>query len=235
MKNLLKSTLLLLLLFGLNACNNQNSKKNAMLSSANLNSGYVQLSQTEFDSLLTDYSNRFPESTLGGILSKDSLNVLLDKMPADSNEVNYIFCIDTSFNKTSLAMRSSATSENDTNLYCYRNSKYADSFCPNNCNLECSTINGTIKINYTTYKSFYSTYASTYSSDTHGGQFNKSAIETILNSINATDNVYFRFYYNAEFDKVGIILVGGLDESNNRLYLRNGTTADSFCPYNCEN
>lgn len=235
MKNLLPATLLLLM-FVIASCNNQGTTKKAMLSSSNVNSNSVLLNQTEFDSLINDYSNRYPESTLGGILSKDSLNILLSQMPEDSNFVNYIFCTDTTYNKVSLAMRSSAKTESDTNLYCYRNSRTANAFCPENCSLECTTVNSTIRINYNTYKSLYASYASTYSSDTHGGQFDKTAISSILNSISyLNDNVYFRFYYNAEFDKVGIILVGGKDEEGNSLYYRNGTSTESFCPENCAN
>src|SRR5574343_898358 len=136
MKNLLPITLLFLM-FILAACSNQGTTKKAMFSSSNVNSNTVLLNQTEFDSLINDFSNRYPESTLGGILSKDSLNVLLSQMPEDSSFVNYIFCTDTTYNKVSLAMRSSAKNESDTNLYCYRNSRTADAFCPNNCNLEC--------------------------------------------------------------------------------------------------
>ncbi len=235
MKNLLPTTLMLFTL-AITACNNQGSTKKVMLNASIVNNNSVLLDQTEFDSLLNDFANRFPVSTFGGILSKDSLNNLLTNMPEDSTAVNYIFCIDTNFNKTSLAFRSSAKFENDTNLICYRNSRIEDSFCPYNCNLDCPTLNGTININYNTYKSLYASYANTYSSNTHGGQFDKVTISAILNSISYTkDNVCFRFYYNAEFDKVGIILVGGEDESGNKLYYRNGTSAESFCPYNCAN
>lgn len=236
MKNLLHATLFSFILIVFSACNNQSSTKKTMLSAVNVNTDCAIINQSEFDSLINDYSNRYPESTLGGILSKDSLTILLNQMPEDSTAVNYIFCIDPSYNKTSMAMRSSAKSEGDTNLYCYRNAKTEESFCPTNCSLECATINGTIKINYSTYKSLYASFASTYSSSTHGGQFDKSALSSILSSISYTkDNVYFRFYYNSEFDKVGIILIGGKDESGNTLYYKNGLSSDSFCPNNCNN
>jgi hypothetical protein len=187
-----------------------------------------RISQAEFDSLVLDYKSKYPDNTWGGVLNKDSILQLVNAMNADSTEINYIFNTDVEFNKVAIAMRSSA---NPVPL-CYKNGKVEAAFCPDSCNLSNTTVDGTLKLSYETYKTLYQDYVNRNTNTTYGGSFDKDAMILILASL-SSNNLNFRFYYDSKYRKIGIIFIGGVDEKNETIYYKNGKTYECFCPNTC--
>lgn len=195
-----------------------------------------KINKVQYDSLTLDFKTRYPRDTWGGVLSKDSILHLIDIMPNDSTVLNYIFTIDSQFNKTALAMRSSANPDNNLNPICYKNANTMSAFCPDSCNMPIVNVDGTQKITYESYKSISNTYKTNNPGKTWGGCFDKESMLIILNSIDSgSDNLIFRFYYNSKYNKIGIIFIGGFDENNNTIYYKNGINDESFCPLTCNN
>jgi hypothetical protein len=196
----------------------------------------VKITKVEFDSLALDFQTRYPLSTWGGVISKDSIQKIIDSMPGDSSTIDYIFDDDVQFNKVSVAIRGSANPGNNETPLCFRNGKIAAAFCPDSCNFPTSNVDVTIRVSYTDYVKEFQSYAKTNANSTYGGCFDKESMILIINSINATsDNLNFRFYYNNEFKKIGIIFIGGQDENNETIYYKNGLNQESFCPNDCKN
>lgn len=194
----------------------------------------VKINQQQFDSLTIDFKSRFPNLTFGGVLSKDSITLLLDSMNVDSGIVNYIFGFDTEFNRITLAMRSTVHRNGGSSRLCFRNGKIADAFCPENCEITEGSIDGTKKISHSEYLALHNLYRIANPNLTFGGCIDKSALSEIIQSLpSADDNLYFRFFYDKENKKFGIMFIGGKDNNGDVLYFRNGLNSNSYCPNMC--
>lgn len=194
----------------------------------------VKINQQQFDSLSNDFKSRFPNLTFGGVLSKDSITLLLDSMNVDSGIVNYIFGFDTEFKHITLAMRSTVHRGGGSARICFRNGKTPEAFCPDNCEIKDNPIDGTMKIPHSEYLALHNLYRIANPNLTFGGCIDKSALGELLLSLSETnDNLYFRFFYDKENRKFGIMFIGGKDNNGDFLYFRNGLNSNSYCPNMC--
>lgn len=197
----------------------------------------VLVSPAEYDTLIPAFANRFPSSTKGGVIHKDSIKALIESMPTETELVHFVFGIDTTYNKYMVAFKGAKNEgDPDSKILCFRNGNSDDAFCPANCNVNRTGANTTtVKIDIATYKSIYDAFRAARPTMTFGGNIDKQALLDIVNSIDSkTTNLFFMFCTDPATQLRSIIFLGGTVDGDKLMY-RNGLNSDSFCPSNCSN
>ncbi len=194
----------------------------------------IHVNQSDFDALTAAFQSKYPKATFGGSVGKQDLQNLIQSMPAGSKFVNFHFCTDPTFNKTSVAFMGAKTAEEPVSeIVCLRNGNNETAFCPTACDMASPSNNTTVSITYADYESLAATYQSNFPKRTQGGNIDKEALQEIINSLPAeVGQINFRFCTDDSVNKTSIIFVGGT-ANGSVLYIRNGGSADSFCPTNC--
>lgn len=197
----------------------------------------VRLTQNEFDKLVNDYQSAPSEKTIGGMISKKDLNNMILSMPSGDSYVNFRFATDDATGMVSLMlMGGKSWYEGKSKIDCLRNGGSAEAFCPSICDLNGTESNVTMDLDYNTFKMMSEAYKAANPSKTWGGNIDKNALMDLINSLpETTSNVVFRFCKDPVYGQTAVIFLGGKvnQPEGSVLYLRNGVTADAFCPSMC--
>lgn len=197
----------------------------------------VRITQLEFDKLVADYQSSASEKTLGGMINKKDLNNMILSMPSADSYVNFRFATDDATGLVSLMlMGGKSWYEGSGKIDCLRNGGSAEAFCPSICDLSGTESVVTLDLDYNTFKLMADAYKTANPSKTWGGNIDKSALIDLLNSLpGSTSNVVFRFCKDPAFGQTSVIFLGGKvnQPEGSVFYIRNGVTADAFCPSMC--
>lgn len=195
-------------------------------------SGYsasITLTSAEVTDLTDVYSKLNPGATLGGKIGKSELLELVNSIPDRKDYVHFRFGIDPQFNSITLMFCGDKTLlQNESNVLYKRNGMSASAYCPTSCDLE--NANGvTVNSNSTEYKSLNLVYAQKYPGKTLGGNIDKSAILSIINSLPSSTNVVnFKFCKDPQTGNISVIFIG------ENLFIRNGGSSAAYCPTSCD-
>lgn len=193
----------------------------------------VALTESEFSSLTSAYSESNNGTNLGGMLEKSELKSFINNIPGSQDFIRLRFYTDPELQKTGLMLRGDNTFFKNTQ---YMRNSGADGFCPNNCNGQAVSQNTSESISANLYQSLSDAYSAANPSATLGGRIDKAAVLEIINSLPAeATNVAFRFCTDASSGKTSVIFIGGSvgQTGGATLYYRNGGNAEAFCPDNC--
>ncbi len=100
----------------------------AVQAAGNTNPG-VYMSWNEFTAAKADFAAGNPDATLGGSISKDKLQNMLNSVPMGTSTVSFYFGNDPAAGRNFVMFLPSGTSENSPNAVIIRNTAY----CPVNC------------------------------------------------------------------------------------------------------
>jgi hypothetical protein len=195
------------------------------------------VSQEQFNALTQDFQKMNGGATLGGMVSKSDLKQMILSIPSGDNFVNFRFAIDDATQQTSLMfMGGKSWYEGSKRIDCLRNGGVAMAFCPSNCVNNANETNVTLDINYETYNILANAYQRANPGKSYGGNIDKNALLEIIASLpESSQNVVFRFCKDTQFSQTSIIFIGGSQNqaAGTTLYLRNGGSAEAFCPSMC--
>lgn len=194
----------------------------------------VRVTQSEFDQLTAEFRTANSENTLGGMIGKMELKNMIASMPSSDVFVNFRFATDATTGRVSVMfMGGKSWYEGKRKIDCLRNGGSAGAFCPSICDLNATESRVTVDIDYNTYNDLSAAYQRANPTQTWGGNIDKSAMLDLINSMpESASNIAFRFCKDGTFGKMAVIFAGG-KQGIETFYIRNGVTAEAFCPSMC--
>lgn len=194
----------------------------------------VKLSGEDMRRLTGNYEASLTGGTKGGTIGLKELSALLESIPDDDAFVNFRFCKDESGNTSLMLMGGKSWYQLFTKVDCLRNGGSSAAFCPPNCNFESGAVS--VDITRAEFNDLSETYKENNPGKTWGGNIDKSALMGVVKSLpDNAGTLSFMFCTDGSLGKTSVIFIGGTNgqADGQPLIIRNGVSAESFCPNMC--
>lgn len=194
-------------------------------SPAPMGSSLVQVSMSEYNSLIAEWESSHSTGTWGGRIGKTELQNVINSL--DNSATNVTFHFASVDGKTSVIFMGGSNNQGSKGSYSVRNSG-SESWCPTICPMQSSKANVSAVVTESELKTLNDAYESANSGKTYGGIIARGKLQDIINSAGSYTNINWRFC--TENGKTSVIFIGGTEGQSGGSILMYRNTGSGINP-----